>query len=80
MGLRPARPPRYEIYRYSGLGCLFAGAVIVFMAGGWLLDRWLGVIPLFTILGALLGAGLGSVSVYRKLGIGRASQPPEGDG
>ncbi len=56
-----------EVYRYSGLGCTFAAAVLVFMAGGWLLDRWLGVMPLFSMLGALVGAALGSVKMYRSL-------------
>ncbi len=56
-----------EAYRYSGLGCTFAAAVLLFMAGGWLLDGWLRVTPLFSIIGALIGAGLGSVSIYRRL-------------
>jgi F0F1-type ATP synthase assembly protein I len=37
------------------------------MAGGWLLDGWLRVTPLFSIIGALVGAALGSVSIYRRL-------------
>ena len=60
------RPMAY-VYRYSGLGCMLAAAVLLFMAGGWLLDRWLGVLPLFTVVGALVGAALGTLSAYRKL-------------
>jgi F0F1-type ATP synthase assembly protein I len=56
-----------EAYRYSGLGCTFAAAVLLFMAGGWLLDGWLRVTPLFSVIGALIGAVLGSVSIYRRL-------------
>ncbi|KPJ90421.1 MAG: hypothetical protein AMS18_10960 [Gemmatimonas sp. SG8_17] len=56
-----------EAYRYSGLGCTFAAAVLLFMAGGWLLDGWLRVTPLFSIIGALIGAALGSISIYRRL-------------
>ena len=64
------RRPLYEVYRYSGLGCLFAAAVLVWMVGGWLLDRWLGVMPAFTIAGALIGAVLGTVVIYRRLQAG----------
>jgi F0F1-type ATP synthase assembly protein I len=60
-------PALREVYRYSGLGCTFAAAVLLFMAGGWLLDGWLGVTPLLSVLGALVGATLGSVSIYRSL-------------
>ena len=67
-----------EVYRYSGLGCTFAAAVLVFIAGGWLLDRWLGVMPLFTMLGALVGAALGSVSIYRGL-LPKADRDEHGD-
>jgi F0F1-type ATP synthase assembly protein I len=37
------------------------------MAGGWLLDGWLKVTPVFMVLGALAGAALASVSIYRRL-------------
>jgi F0F1-type ATP synthase assembly protein I len=40
------------------------------MAGGWVLDRWLGTFPVLLVLGALLGAGLGTLSIYRRLQIG----------
>ena len=61
-GLRRALP---EVYRYSGLGCIFAAAVLLFMAGGWLLDDWLGTMPLLTVIGALAGAVLATVRVWR---------------
>jgi F0F1-type ATP synthase assembly protein I len=56
-----------EGYRLVALGGTFAGAVVMFMAAGWGLDRWLGVTPLFTVTGALVGAGLGFLSVYRRV-------------
>jgi F0F1-type ATP synthase assembly protein I len=40
---------------------------MVFMAGGWLLDDWLGSFPVLMVLGALLGATLSTVSIYRRL-------------
>ena len=59
---------------------MFAAGVIVFMAGGWLLDRWLGTFPVFLVLGALIGAVLSTLSIYRRLQIGRegGSEPPAG--
>ena len=53
-----------EGYKYISLGCAFAGGIVVFMAGGWALDRWLRLTPLFTIVGTLLGAVLGFLHVY----------------
>jgi F0F1-type ATP synthase assembly protein I len=79
----PVNTPRRSyvyVYRYSGLGCLFAAAVILFMAGGWLLDRWIGVLPLFTVIGALLGATLATLSIYRRLAEGLGSDEDEGPG
>jgi F0F1-type ATP synthase assembly protein I len=61
-----------EVYRFSGLGCMFAAAVLVFLAGGWLLDRWLGTVPVFTTIGALVGAALATLSIWRSL-----QGPPE---
>jgi F0F1-type ATP synthase assembly protein I len=43
---------------------------MLFMAGGWLLDRWLGVLPVFTVIGALIGATLSTLSIYRRLQAG----------
>lgn len=56
-----------EAARYSGLGCTFAAAVLVFMIAGWLVDRRLGVTPVFSVVGALVGATLGTISIYRRL-------------
>jgi F0F1-type ATP synthase assembly protein I len=46
---------------------LFAAAVLGFMGGGWLLDRWLNTLPVFMVVGALLGATLATVTIYRRL-------------
>ena len=61
------RAPFTEVYRYSGLGCMFAAGVLVFLAGGWLLDRWLGTLPVFATIGALAGAALSTLSIWRRL-------------
>jgi F0F1-type ATP synthase assembly protein I len=52
--------------QYLGAAMRFAGAVVMFLFAGLALDRWLGVTPLFTLIGALGGAGLGFLSVYRE--------------
>ena len=56
-----------EGYKYVALGLTFAGGIVMFVLGGWALDRWLGLTPLFTIAGTLVGAVLSFLSVYRKL-------------
>jgi F0F1-type ATP synthase assembly protein I len=58
-------PP--ETLRYSGLGCVFAAGVLLFMAGGWLFDRVFGLFPVLTVIGALVGAALSTVSIWRRL-------------
>jgi len=74
----PVSAPRRSlvyVYRYSGLGCAFAAGVMLFMAGGWLLDRWLGLFPVFMVLGALVGATLSTVSIYRRLLVNTDESP-----
>jgi len=56
-----------EGYRLLGLGLQFAGGIILFTVGGFLLDRRLGLTPAFTIVGTLLGAVLSFTSVYLRL-------------
>lgn len=68
----PPQSKYYLFYRYSGLGCTFAAAVLLFMAGGWLLDRWLDLAPIFTLLGALVGLALASINLYQKLRLGES--------
>lgn len=56
-----------EGYKYVSMGMTFAGGIILFTVGGFFLDRWLNTIPLFTIVGVLLGSVLSFLRVYRKL-------------
>ncbi len=68
--MEPKRTPAREIgegYSYVGLGCSFAGGVVLFVAAGYGLDRWLGLTPLFTVLGTLVGATLSFLWVWVKL-------------
>lgn len=64
------RTPARELgegYTYVALGCTFAGGVVVFVVVGVLVDRWLGLTPLFTLTGTLVGAVLSFLHVYWKL-------------
>ncbi len=56
-----------EGYRFLGIGMQFAGGIVFFTIGGVALDRWLGLMPLFTVIGTLLGTTLSFVNVYIKL-------------
>jgi F0F1-type ATP synthase assembly protein I len=66
--MEPESGPGREIgegYKYVSHGMTFAGGIILFMAAGFWIDRWL--LPLFTIVGTLAGAALSFLNVYRKL-------------
>ena len=41
--------------KYAGLGMQAGMAVVFYTGAGVLLDRWLDTLPLFTVIGALLG-------------------------
>lgn len=53
--------------QYLGYGMTWALSTGLFLFLGWLLDRWLGTLPLFLILGAFIGAGAGFYSLYHHL-------------
>lgn len=46
-------------YAIVGAGFQFAFAILLFLGGGMLLDRWLGTRPVFTLLGVAVGLGAG---------------------
>lgn len=46
-------------YAIVGAGFQFAFAIVLFLGGGMLLDRWLGTRPVFTLLGVATGLGAG---------------------
>jgi F0F1-type ATP synthase assembly protein I len=68
--MEPSEERRRELaraYGLSALGFTFGAAVVVFTVIGWLLDRWLHTIPLFTVGAALVGAVLGFLNVYFRI-------------
>jgi F0F1-type ATP synthase assembly protein I len=54
-------------YELVGLGLTFGVAIAAFVGGGLLLDRWLHLTPLFTIVGTLVGFAASFAWVYVKL-------------
>lgn len=60
------RRPRLaaEAGRYLGHGLTWALSTVLFLFLGRVVDRWLGTTPLFTILGAFVGAGAGFYNLY----------------
>jgi F0F1-type ATP synthase assembly protein I len=51
---------------YAGIGLQFAALILIFVFAGQWLDRRLGS-QWFTVIGVFLGAGLGILSMYRRL-------------
>lgn len=64
---KPKLPPMVEAGRYLGHGLTWALSTALFLFLGWLLDRWLGTMPLFLILGAFVGAAAGFYNLYYHL-------------
>lgn len=61
------RPPINDMAPFLGHGLAWALSTALFLFLGWLLDGWIGTLPLFTILGAFVGAGAGFYSLYHQL-------------
>ena len=53
--------------RYAGLGLQFAASVLVLALGGYWLDRRMGTLPLFLIVGVLLGFIGGTVAIVKQV-------------
>ena len=53
-----------EYARLIGVGFSFLVIVLVFCAGGFFLDRWLGTLPLFMLGGLVLGFSTGLYYIY----------------
>jgi F0F1-type ATP synthase assembly protein I len=65
----------YFCPEYLAAGLRFAGGTVLFLLVGLWLDRKLGTSPLLTLVGALLGAFLGGLSMYRELMADQANKP-----
>ncbi len=56
-----------EGYSYVALGFTFAFAMLLFGAGGWVVDGWLHTRPLFALVGAGLGGFGGFMRIYYRV-------------
>lgn len=66
-----------ELGRYTGFGLTWALSVLFFLLiGYWLDGRW-GTLPWLTLLGALIGAAGGFLSLYRGLTAAAAADERE---
>ena len=54
-----------QIGPYLDLGFRLVLMVLLGLVGGYKLDRKLGVLPLFTLLGSMIGMAGGLFSIYR---------------
>jgi F0F1-type ATP synthase assembly protein I len=54
-------------YKYVSMGMSFAGGIVLFTGLGYLLDRWLGLLPFLTIAGTITGSTVSFLWVYQKL-------------
>jgi len=52
--------------RYATVGTEFFLIFMLFLVGGWLLDRLLGTLPGFSILGAIIGFAAGFRRITRQ--------------
>ncbi len=59
--------PGHDFARYAGLGIQFAGALVVFGAIGWWLDRKLGTEPWLMIVGIFAGFFGGMISIVKQV-------------
>ncbi len=72
-----------DLGRYAGHGLTWALSTALFLYLGLKVDEWLGTLPLFTVLGAVIGAGAGFYSLYYHLVIeprDRAEEDGSDDG
>ena len=66
---------RQTLKRYAGMGFNLVGAVLGFMAIGWLVDRGFGTRPTGVIVGAVLGVVGGMYNLIREaLALSRAME------
>jgi ATP synthase protein I len=64
------RPPRGQqdwraIGAASGIGCSVVASLLLCIGGGILLDKWLGTLPIFTLVGVALGLAVSGYLLYQ---------------
>ena len=67
----PEESPNREIgegYALVSVGITFALTLAGFTLGGFWLDKRMGTMPLFTLIGMVVGTGLGSFWLWQRMG------------
>jgi F0F1-type ATP synthase assembly protein I len=57
----------YAVFQYSTIGIQLAATVTLFVIGGYNLDEYLNRSPIFTIVGAFAGMGIGFYHLIKQL-------------
>jgi F0F1-type ATP synthase assembly protein I len=57
----------YAVFQYSTIGIQLAASVTLFVVGGYKLDEYLDRSPVFTIIGAFTGMGIGFYHLIKQL-------------
>jgi ATP synthase protein I len=77
----PSGPPRTASGMAARVGVELAAGLVVGGGIGWLLDSWLGTLPLMLIVFFVLGAAAGVLNVYRTaMAINKAAAEAEKTG
>lgn len=68
-----------SVGQYVDLGLQFALAILLCTGGGYWLDSKMNTLPLFLILGLLLGATSGFITIYRAVYSKGKEKPGKGE-
>lgn len=58
----------------SGIGCSVVVSLLVFIGGGVLIDRWLGIEPVGVLVGMVIGLIAAGYSLYELAVLGRSDK------
>jgi F0F1-type ATP synthase assembly protein I len=59
--------PKLTAFTFAELGSMNAVSLLAGFGVGWLVDSYLGTIPIFMFIGLLAGAGCGVYATYRRI-------------
>jgi F0F1-type ATP synthase assembly protein I len=69
-GLKRAGGTGAAVGSYVHLGLTLAASTLLFFYGGYRIDRWLGTLPVFALVGTFVGAAGGFLYLYREVTAG----------
>ncbi len=65
---KPPQKPINEYVKYTSIGFEVLAYILIFVGGGYYLDKWLDTNPWFTLSLSLLGCGVAMYVIIKKLG------------